>query len=103
MKGIAPALVTALVGWASLACGGGGLPVPGRSTRNSAACLAYRDLYDALPCVGEDLPADFCPEAMDSAPCDLTPYYACLRAGVRCNGALLDATDALACATECVW
>jgi hypothetical protein len=84
-----------------LACTGVPLDVWSGGADNVRACREYRALYNALPCVREELPLDFCPEALEVMSCDVDAYYACLRDELRCNGRLLDVGGQLSCTLVC--
>ena len=65
---------------------------------NQAACIAYVEHYNALPCLPVNLDADeMCPAIINDSPVDMSDYYACLAAGSTCNGDIPD----LSASTDC--
>ena len=57
------------------------------SADNQAACEAWINTYNDLPCVDGALgmtAAAACPESLNDLDCDASEYYDCLMTNVRC-------------------
>jgi hypothetical protein len=65
---------------------------------NRTACAAYVEAFNVAPCSGVDLRVDeLCPPTLDLSPCDLSAFYGCMAAAVKCNGAFLDVSGQVSC------
>ena len=78
---------------------GGSMPTGGMALSGNAgnvdACKSYVSAYNAASCLGGGLAgnmseADMCPEALNSSPKDMKPYYDCMSAAIACNGEIPD-------------
>lgn len=93
LMGLAAALTLGL----GLACSGG-LPAPGGSHANVAACKKYVEAFNGASCNQVDLNADdLCPATLDVSPCDMSGYYSCMADAVKCNGDFLDISGQASC------
>jgi hypothetical protein len=73
-------------------------PPPLPSGTNTTACRAYVEAFNAATCNPVDLRvADLCPDALDLTSCDLSSYYGCMAAGVRCSGDRIDLSAQVDC------
>lgn len=84
-----------------LACSGlptsvGGLG--GGSFDNVGACKRYVEAYNSAECLPVDLDAnDLCVDALNITPCDLSSYYDCMAAAVKCKDGLPDIAGQVDC------
>lgn len=81
------------------ACGGGG-----GGSDNRAACMAYVNTVNDLPCISSTTELDaasLCPESLNNSTCDVSAYYECLADAYQCmdvaGTSVLDASGITSC------
>lgn len=56
---------------------------------NVTPCKEYVKHYNSLECIPDSakfVPDEYCPEALNMSPKDLTPFYECQKENAKCDG-----------------